>query len=426
MSAPHWFLFFGALLITMVLASSLFARVLLSSAMIYLCVGYVLGPSWLSLISPDPLHHADVLEKLAEAAVLISLFTVGLRMGVPMLDRRWLLPLRLAFVSMALTVGMIAFLAVHALGMSWAEAILLGGILAPTDPVLASGVKTDRGPDPDRLRFGLAGEGGLNDGTAFPFVVLGLGLLGHYDLGAHGWRWVVVDVLWATVGGLLIGAALGTLIGRLVVYLRTRHAHAVGLNEFLSLGLIAMAYGMAQTCMASGFLAVFAAGLALQRVGEQPRAGSTSLNPEEISRDDGKRRLATHSHHASAAMSDAVHTFNSQLEGLAELTMVLVVGAMLAYVQPADMQWWFIPALFLILRPLAVFLGTLGHSSNLQSRAKISWFGIRGIGSVYYLVFAIRHGIGQELSQQLINIVLITIAASILLHGASVRPLMKR
>jgi NhaP-type Na+/H+ or K+/H+ antiporter len=426
MSDPLWSLLLGGLLITMVLAGTLLARLLLSSAMVYLCVGYALGPGGWTVIAPDPISYARVLERVAEIALLISLFTVGLRMGVPIADRRWILPLRLAFVSMALTVGLIAAVGVWGLGMSPGAAVLLGGILAPTDPVLASDVKTDRGTEPDRLRFSLAGEGGLNDGTAFPFVLLGLGLLGHHPLGSGAWHWVGIDLLWGTVGGLAIGAGLGALIGRLVVHLRTRHHQAVGLDEFLSLGLVGVAYGVAQLCLASGFLAVFAAGLALQRVEEQPRTSSESLGAPVTARGYAYKVLATHSHHASTAMTNAVHSFNAQLEKLAELTLVLLVGAMLPYATPWAALWWFIPVLFLLLRPLAVTLGTLGGSYGFHKSAMISWFGIRGIGSVFYLMYAIRHGISGELAQQLVTITLVTVVVSIMVHGASARPLMKR
>lgn len=430
MSVPLWSLFVGILLITMVLAGTLLSRLPMSSAMIYLAAGYALGPEGLAVITPNPTRYAGVLELAAEIAVLISLFSVGLRMGVPLRDRRWWLPLRLAFLSMALTVGLIAAVGVWGLGLSIGAAVLLGAILAPTDPVLASGVQMEPGADPDRLRFSLAGEGGLNDGTAFPFVMLGLGLLGLHELGAGGWRWWAVDLLWATVGGLAIGAAMGALVGNLVVFLRTRHKEAVGLNEFLSLGLMAVAYGLAQLCVASGFLAVFAAGLALQRVKERPRAGTRSLqtSPQASpqARVPSEDALATHSHHASAAMTLAVQGFNEQLEKLAELAIVLLVGAMLSYETPSAAIWWFIPVLFLVLRPIAVAAGTLGEALTSHQRRMISWFGIRGIGSVFYLMFAIRHGVTGPLAQQLITFTLVTVAASIVVHGVSVTPLMRR
>ncbi|MCY1215775.1 K(+)/H(+) antiporter NhaP [compost metagenome] len=426
MSVPLWSLLLGVLLIIMVLAGTLLSRLLLSSAMVYLCVGYSLGPGGLEVITFDPIRHADVLERAAEVAVLISLFNVGLKMGaVSLSDRRWMLPLRLAFISMAITVGLISAVGVWGLGLSVGAAVLLGGILAPTDPVLASGVQTESEKHPDRLRFSLSGEGGLNDGTAFPFVMLGLGLLGLHELGTGGWRWWLVDLLWATIGGLLIGAAMGAMIGRLVVRLRTRHHLAVGLDEFLSLGLMATAYGAAQLCLASGFLAVFAAGLALQRVKEQPQPGTASLSADPGVKGHAYKELATHSHHASATMATAVLGFNEQLEKLAELAMVLLVGALLPSLVAWPALWWFIPLLFVLLRSLAVAAGTLGEPMAVQQRMMICWFGIRGIGSIFYLMFAIRHGLSAPDAQQLITFTLVTVAVSIVLHGVSVLPLMR-
>jgi len=425
-SVPLWSLFVGILLITMVLAGTLLARLPMSSAMIYLAAGFALGPAGLAVVTPDPMRYAPALELAAEVAVLISLFSVGLRMGVPMRDRRWWLPVRLAFVSMALTVALIAAVGVWGLGLPLGAAVLLGAILAPTDPVLASGVQSEPGVDPDRLRFSLAGEGGLNDGTAFPFVMLGLGLLGLHELGPWGWRWWAVDLLWATAGGLAIGAAMGALVGNLVVFLRTRHKEAVGLNEFLSLGLVGVAYGLAQLSLASGFLAVFAAGLALQRVKERPRSGTRSLEVSSGRPLPTEAAVATHSHHASAAMTLGVQEFNEQLEKLAELAIVLLVGAMLSYKAPSLAIWWFVPLLFLLLRPLAVAAGTLGEPMTSRQRSMISWFGIRGIGSVFYLMFAIRQGVTGPLAQQLITFSLVTVAASIVVHGVSVTPLMRR
>ena len=223
------------------------------------------------MLRPDPRAHAALLERLAEVALLISLFAVGLRLGVPLRDRRWRLPLRLAFLSMAAMVALVTAIGVFWLQLPLGVAVLLGAILAPTDPVLASDVQSETGTDPDRLGFSLAAEGGLNDGAAFPFVMLGLGLLGLHELGPGLVGWWSIDLLWATLGGMAIGAALGAASGRLVLHLRIRHGEAVGLDEFLGLGLVAMAYGIAQFSLASGFLAVFAAGMALQRVREHPR-----------------------------------------------------------------------------------------------------------------------------------------------------------
>lgn len=425
MSLAEWSLFVGALLVTMVLAGTLLQRLPLSSAMIYLALGWLLGPAAMNVLRPDPAAHAAVLAPLAEGALLISLFAVGLQLGVPLRDRRWRLPLRLAFVSMATMVALVAAVGVWLLGLTPGAAVLLGAILAPTDPVLASDLRADAGTQPDRLAFSLTAEGGLNDGAAFPFVMLGLGLLGLHELGDGLWRWWAIDMLWATVAGTAIGALLGAGTGRLVVYLRSRHDEAVGRDEFLALGLVGMAWGMAQLVHASGFLAVLAAGLALRRVRERPRADTRPLPAGEPA-GHAYETLATHSHHASATMRDSVQVFNEQLEKLAELALVLMVGAMLAYARPLPAAWWFVPLLLVVLRPLSAFVSTAGERLSAAHQGMTGWFGIRGIGSVFYLLFALRQGLDAPLADTLVSLTLWTVAASIIVHGLTAQPLMRR
>ena len=140
MTLPAWSLIVGVLLLAMVLAGTLLDRLPLSSAMVYLALGWLLGPDVADVLRPDPLRHAALLERLAEGALLISLFAVGLRLGVPLRDRRWRLPLRLAFVSMAVMVALVTAVGYGLLGLPLGAAVLLGAILAPTDPVLASDV----------------------------------------------------------------------------------------------------------------------------------------------------------------------------------------------------------------------------------------------------------------------------------------------
>src|ERR671914_1673776 len=134
----------------------------------------------------DPVRWPGLLERLTEFAVIVSLFTAGLKLRLPLSEKRWRLPLRLASVSMALTVGLIAAVGVLGLGLPLGAAVLLGAVLAPTDAVLASDVRVEHPADRDKLRFSLTGEAGLHDGTAFPFVMLGLGLMGLHELGPRG------------------------------------------------------------------------------------------------------------------------------------------------------------------------------------------------------------------------------------------------
>ena len=253
MEIAAWSAVAGLLLIVMALGDSLLARLPLSTSMLYLAFGVAVSPLWLDWTHIAMASHAKLVERIAEVVVLLSLFGSGLKMSLGLSDGRWLLPLRLALLSMLVTVALIAAAGMAWLGLSLGAAILLGGILAPTDPVLASDVQLAEPGDRDRLRFSLTGEAGLNDGTAFPVVLLGLGLLGLHDLGPSLWRWFAVDVLWGVASGIGIGAALGTLVGRLVLYLRRTHKEAVGLDNFLALGLIGLSYGATSLLMGLRF-----------------------------------------------------------------------------------------------------------------------------------------------------------------------------
>jgi len=411
----------GALLIAKMMGGSFIARLPLSAAMLYLAVGIAVGPWGWGVLRLDVFKNTLLLERLTEVALLVSLFTAGMKLELPFKDKRWRIPVHLATVSMLLTVAAITAAGVWLLNLPLGAAVLLGAILAPTDPVLASDVQVANPSDRDRLRFGLTAEGGLNDGTAFPLVMLGLGLLGLHELGDMQWRWWAVDLLWAVAGGLALGYALGTLVGRAIIYLRTQRREALGSDEFIALGLIALTYGLALLTLTAGFLAVFAAGLALRRI-DEPAAVATPSSEIELSAEDQR---ATGSH-APAHMMRQVERFNSQLESFAEVAIVLVVGVLLATTKFQSDVLWFVPLLFLVIRPLAVAIGLMGTDARPAQRRLMAWFGIRGIGSLYYLLYAISHGIGAPLARQLLSITLAVIVTSVIAHGISVTPLMKR
>ena len=416
---------FGLLLIAKTLGGSFINRLPLSAAMVYLGVGIAIGPIGIGLIRLDALDNRVLLERLTEVAVLISLFTAGMKLELPLSNPRWRIPVQLATLSMIVTVAAITALGVYGLGLSLGAAVLLGAILAPTDPVLASDVQVANPKDRDRLRFGLSGEGGLNDGTAFPFIMLGLGLLGVHELGEGGWRWWTVDVLWAVTGGLGLGYLLGALVGRTILHLRMRHREALGSDEFIALGLIALTYGVALLCQTYGFLAVFAAGLALRRI-DDSKASNPVTAPETAKTASGlsPEDQAASGAEAPANMMNAVQRFNSQLESFVEVGIVLVVGVLLATIEFQRDMLWFVPVLFLLIRPLAVYVGLLGTQVKASQRNLMGWFGIRGIGSLYYLLYAINHNIQPALAERLLSITLAVVVASVIVHGISVTPLM--
>lgn len=418
----------GLLLILLALSGTVLARLPLSTAMLYLGVGMAVSPLGLGLMTVNPRAHSVLLERVTEVIIMVSLFGAGLKLSPGLRDRRWLLPLRLALVSMVITVAAIAALAYRVIGLPLGAAVLLGGILAPTDPVLASDVQVQKPSDRDRLRFSLTGEGGLNDGTAFPFVLLGLGLLGAPGAAPPSWHWLLVEGIWATLCGLAVGALLGLAIGRLVLYLRRQHQEALGLDDFLALGLIALSYGAAQLLHANGFLAVFAAGVSLRRLQQTMTKGPDSQRAVEVANvhPDASvaEAVAVHPRHAPAYMAQALLGFNEQVERIGELAIVITIGALLWAVQWPQAVWWLVPVLLLVIRPLAVTLGLLGSASSGGQRWLIGWFGIRGIGSLYYLSYAVNRGVPEPLAGQLAAVTLSVIVTSIVVHGVSVTPLM--
>jgi NhaP-type Na+/H+ or K+/H+ antiporter len=430
-----WFVIVGALLLGMGAATGFIKRLPVTTAMIYFAVGYAMDPAGISFAAFDPVEHPHLLERLTEVAVLVSLFTAGLKLRAPFggaaKDRRWVTPVRLATVSMVLTVGVVAALAYWGLGLPLGAAVLLGGILAPTDPVLASDVQVAHPEDRDRLRFSLTGEAGLNDGTAFPFVMLGLGLLGLHDLGAWGWKWLAVDVVWATASGVGVGALLGWGVGRVVLRLRAARGERVGTDDLIVLGLIALAYGLALLVKGYGFLAVFAAGLALRRAEERHAelvgderplaAAADAAEGGDVADAVGKEREASQPYMVEGALGAT-----EQLDRLGEAGVLLLLGGLFVTRFVALDAWWFVLALFGVARPLAVWVAVRSRGGPPIQRRLAMWFGIRGIGSVYYLTYAIAHGVPEPLAERLVAITFTTILASLVLHGLSVTPLMNR
>ncbi len=377
-------------------------RLPLSSAIIYLTFGFLLGPFFLDRLHLT-LQHSHLLELLSEVVVIISVFAAGLKLKVPFRDVRWRLVLRLASASMVITVAGVALLAYFIFDFSLGAAILLGAILAPTDPVLASGVQVQGPEDQDRLRFSLTGEAGFNDSTAFPFVMLGLGLMGLHDLGSFGMKWILKDLIWAIGGGVMIGWGAGWILSHIVTYYKRHNEESVVLDDFLGFGLVALAYGVAVGLSAYGFIAVFAAAISFQQLEKKI---------EQATGDSGDQTVG------------AVLTFHEQLERIGEVATVLVVGSLLSYVSLREPGLLLIPLLFLLIRPLSVYSVVQRQQAGGMSRALMAWFGIRGIGSIYYLTYAINHGRPATEAARISSIVLVAIAVSVVVHGVSVTPLM--
>lgn len=430
--AIAWFLVAGGLMVLVGLTDTWRRELPFSAAAIYLVAGHLLGPEGVGFLDLSFAREGDaaLVERLTEVAVLISLFAVGLRLRAPLSDPLWRAPVVMATLTMVVTVALVAALGWLA-GLALAPALLLGAVLSPTDPVLASDVQVDHERDRDRLRFSLTAEGGMNDGTAFPMVMLALGLLGLHELGDAGLRWWGRDVVWAVGGGLAIGWGMGWGFSRAVVWLRREREQAMGMESFLTLGLIALAYGAALALQAYGFLAVFAAGLAMRQVerhdtpDEAERGASAPAAPRAQVADLGPAD-ATAPAKASAYMAKAVLDFTLDLEKLAELVVMVLIGALLS----RDAFTWANVGIALgvcgLARPLAVAFTTRRLALDTHQRRLAAWFGVRGVGSMYYLAFAVAHGASGPEVDPVIDAVLVTVAVSVLLHGATATPAMRR
>ena len=423
------------MLVSLTFTMPLLQRLPISAPTVYLAVGLALGPGALGLLSWDVVREAQLFERLTELTVLVSLFTVGLNMRRSLVDRLWLVPLRLATVTMVVTIAAVALVGVTLLDLSPGAAILLGAILAPTDPVLASDVQLHDASDRDELRYGLSGEAGLNDGAAFPFVMLGLGLLGLHPSASDGFpwgdrsfglpAWLVWDVAWAVTAGLAVGGATGWLVGHATLLLQRRPGLSFSLHEFLVLGVIALSYGAAELVHGYGFLSVFAAGYALRYI--ELRAAGHADDPVELPAmvPGGGGHTDLEEPQAAQLLAVSLVDFNDKLEHVLMASVVLLVGGVLSASHLTLDVLWLAPLLFLVVRPLAVAIGLAGSPVTAVRRGLIAWFGIRGIGSLYYLTHAIDLDLPTPIAERLTGIVLSLVVVSIVVHGISVAPLMR-
>jgi NhaP-type Na+/H+ or K+/H+ antiporter len=410
MTSPQWFLLIGGLLLLRGLSNTLLKHLPVTPAIIYLGVGMLVGPSALNLFHFNPLKQSALLELLTEVVVLISLFSAGVKMPGAFSFARWRAPILLATVSMAVTVALVAAFAVLVLGLPLGAGVLLGAILAPTDPVLATDVQIRHPGDRDQLRFTLTCEAGMNDGSAFPFVMLGLGLMGLHGLGESGARWLVVEVLWATAGAVSIGVLGGIALARIGWALRRGPLKHALMDDFLGLGLIGVVYGLCVLVDAWGFLGVFFAAVALRQTEQNLAKVSTNAPDDKVQ--------------AVPTVSEGSLIFKEHLERLSEMVLVILIGGTLFI---NSWTWAAVGLslfLFVVARPLSVLVGLAGTGTAWKIRGLSAWFGVRGVGSLYYLMFVIQHGLPEPVALQLIQYTLIVVTLSILLHGTSVKPLL--
>ncbi len=259
---------------------------------------------------------------------------------------------------MLITVGLISLAGIFLFGLPAGIAILMAGILASTDPVLASDVQVDNPYQLGALPFGLTSEAGLNNGSAFPFVLLGLMLLTKPADSADLWRWFGIDFCWGTFAGLALGFGVAALVGKYVLHLRTVHRSAVGLGFFLAPGLIALSYALGELAHGYGFLSVFACAVTLRWLEMKSAApGTTPELPLIVVSSDVRFEAAVNPSTAPLFLVELLLHFTDQLEQIGELVIVVLVGAVLTPATFAGKNIAGLLLLFFIIRPLAVLVG---------------------------------------------------------------------
>ncbi len=270
----------GLLLLIVTLGSGLIERLPISFALIYLIVGIFMGSYGFNLIQIRP--DAVFLQRLTEFVVLVSLFSCGLKMNRKLRSGGWRSTVRLIGFLMPISIFAIAAIGHWFLEMEWGPAILLGGILAPTDPVLASEVQLAHTEDQDELRFGLTSEGGLNDALAFPFVYFGI----HWLEKGSNWdswfqEWVAVDLLWAIAAGMVMGVVVAKVIIWVDVKIQNYSPVDEAMEDFVAIGIILLTYSLTEFVNGYGFLAVFVAGMVAHRTYDNPEKPHNQLELTE-------------------------------------------------------------------------------------------------------------------------------------------------
>lgn len=439
MSFILWVAVLGAVLLTLALTSSFLRWMPVTTSAVCLALGVAIGPAGMNLLKLDIKDAANWMEHLTEVAVLFSLFVCGLKLRLSFKDRKWRVAFGLAGPVMLLTILGISLLLHYGFDLAWGPSMLIGAILAPTDPVLASLVQVNDAKDYDPVRFGLSGEAGLNDGVAFPFVILALLFLQQPgDSAAWLDDWALKSLLWAVPAGLLTGYWMGHGIGRVTLSMRIRNADSTfSPNDYLTLALIALAYVAAEAIHGYGFLSVFAAGLGLRQA-EVKSTGDTQTPAEHlvqpvVNHQNVEPEAAVHgdvanledTQVAAGIMMGDMLAFGSLVERAMEVFLVTLLGVVLV----AHWDWRALliaAALFGVIRPLSVWLIPWGRLLDGRQRSLIGWFGIRGIGSFYYLFYALNHDLSPSVATLCTDLTLSIVALSILVHGISTQPMLAR
>lgn len=354
---------------------------------------------------PDPTWDIDLTLKFSEMVVIISLMVAGLKIGLNYSFKEWKDPLRLLGITMPLFMGVVFLVSYYLLDFSGPLSLLLAAVLAPTDPALASEIQLNEKQAESSKDVGaqytLTAEAGLNDGLAFPFIFLAILWSKNGNLDSDVWsEWLTYYVAYKIIIGVVVGVVVGFTYSYLTSMLTRVNEHQIH-QAFVALSLTLISYGLAEIIGSYGFLSVFFAGL-----------------------------FAHYHQHAQNVEnhSDPTLGFISNIEKFLIIFWMLFFGGslmsgILNFITIELVVFSIL--LVLVVRPILGYISLLGSSLSRRKRMAISFFGIRGIGSVFYLTYAIKNG-QFENTDQLFSIVAMVILFSMILHGTTAKRSMEK
>lgn len=371
-----------------------------SYSILFVAVGWGVYMLPMDLPEPNPLRENEIVLRLTEFCVIVTLMGTGIKINRRFTLKKWAIPLRLVSVTMLLSIAVLAWLGWWWLGLSVASALLLGACMAPTDPVLAADVQVGPPSDEveDHARFSLTAEAGLNDGMAFPFTWLAIAVaLQGVDPGPWFGEWLWYDVGYRIIVGVAIGFAMGRLLAYLLFRLPKKSDFPKTNDGFVALSATLLVYGLTEMVHGYGFMAVFFTGLTIK-------------NHEK--RNDYHREL---------------HDFTDQIERIVVVIILVLFGGSLARGLLDALTWQgalVSVGFVLLIRPLAGMIGLWGSKVALREKWVISFFGIRGIGSIFYLSFGLTKANFAE-PDEIWAVAGFIILLSIIMHGILATPAMK-
>ena len=395
---------FGFATLLTALLPRLLRRAPISLPMVFLGVGGLAFAVFPTLPDPDPVEYPTLTVHLTELCVIVSLMGAGLALNRPVGWHRWGTTWRLLSITMPLSMVAAGLLGWGVLGLGAAGALLLAAAVAPTDPVLATEVQVaEPVEEPDRVddeaRFALTSEAGLNDGLAFPFVYAAVAV-SVAGVSPGGWlmHWVAVDVIWRLGIGVVMGLGTGWALRKLFFAARSERIRLAEQAEgMVALAATFLAYGLTELVRGYGFVAVFVCACTI-------RAGERS-----------------HTYHR------VLHRYIEQLERLLTVVIIVLLGGAATTGLLAGTGWRevLVAVVFLLLvRPVTGLIGLVGGRTGPRERTVIAFFGVRGMGSLFYVAYGVQNGAFAGEQDSLWRIICLVVIGSILLHGITATPIM--